>query len=145
MIILPYSDKRKQVTNHPNLSYSHFLTEFSISFFQTKFWVETLILPRDVLKPQDSFGEFHNFFLNLQKVQEIIRKHHQTFMQLFWMTYCKSGNIRGTLIFADFAQNSASANSKTRKNICDILYEQFGHVGVVYWPCVLMQMGNYTG
>ena len=54
----------------------------------------------------------------------------------------KSGNIRGTLIFANFAQNSASANSKTRENICDSLYAHFGHVGVVYWPCVLMQMGN---
>ena len=58
------------------------------------------------------------------------------------MEYCKSWNIRGTLIFANFAQNSASANSKTRKNICNILYAHFGHVGVVYWPCVLMQMGN---
>ena len=38
--------------------------------------------------------------------------------------YCKSGSIRGTLIFADFVQNSASANSKTRENICDILYAQ---------------------
>ena len=56
--------------------------------------------------------------------------------------YCKRGNIRGTLIFANFAQNSASANSKTRKNICDILYAHLEHVGVVYWPCVLMQMGN---
>ena len=45
--------------------------------------------------------------------------------------YCKR-NIRGTLIFADFAQNSASANSKTCENICDILYAHFGHVGVVY-------------
>ena len=59
---------------------------------------------------------------------------------LVW--YCKSGNICGTLIFAKFAQSSASANSKTRENICDILYAHFGHVGVVYWPCVLMQMGN---
>ena len=40
------------------------------------------------LKPQDSFGEFNNFFLDLQKVQEIIRKYHQTFLQLFGMTYC---------------------------------------------------------
>ena len=31
------------------------------------------------------------------------------------MQYCKSGNIRGTLIFAIFAQNSASANSNTRE------------------------------
>ena len=38
------------------------------------------------LKPQDSLGEFNNFFLDLQKVQEIIRKHHQTFLQLFGMT-----------------------------------------------------------
>ena len=58
--------------------------------------------------------------------------------------YCKSGNIRGALIFANFAQNSASANSKTRENICDILYAHFGHVpvGAVYGPCVLMQLGD---
>ena len=43
-----------------------------------------------ILKPQDSFGEFNTFCLDLQKVQEIIRKHHQTFLQLFWMTYCKA-------------------------------------------------------
>ena len=48
------------------------------------------------------------------------------------VNYCKSGNIRGALIFANFAQNSASANSKTRENICNILYAHFGHVGVVY-------------
>ena len=40
--------------------------------------------------PQDSFGEYNKFFLDLQKVQEIIRKHHQTFLQLFWMTYCNA-------------------------------------------------------
>ena len=40
---------------------------------------------KDKLKPQDSFGEFDKFFLDLQKVQEIIRKHHQTFLQLFEM------------------------------------------------------------
>ena len=55
--------------------------------------------------------------------------------------YCKSGNICGALIFANFAQNSASMNSKTHQK-CDILYAHFGHVVVVYWPCVLMQMGN---
>ena len=27
-----------------------------------------------ILKPQDSFGEFNYFFLDLQKVQEIIKK-----------------------------------------------------------------------
>ena len=43
------------------------------------------------LKPQDSFGEFDpKKSLNLQKVQEIIRKHLQTFLQLFWMTYCNA-------------------------------------------------------
>ena len=42
------------------------------------------------LKPQDSFDEFNNFFLDLRKVQEIIRKHHQTFLQLFGMTYCNA-------------------------------------------------------
>ena len=42
------------------------------------------------LKPQDSFGEFDKFFLDLQKVQEIIRKHHQTFLELFGMTYCSA-------------------------------------------------------
>ena len=46
--------------------------------------------------------------------------------------YCKRGNIRGALIFANFAQNSASANSKTHKNNCSILYAHFGHVEVVY-------------
>ena len=46
--------------------------------------------------------------------------------------YCKCGNIRGALIFCEFAQNSASANSKIRENICDILYAHLGHVGVVY-------------
>ena len=35
------------------------------------------------LKPQDSFGEFDKCFLDLQKMPEIIRKHHQTFLQLF--------------------------------------------------------------
>ena len=50
--------------------------------------------------------------------------------------YCKSGNIRGTLIFANFAQNSASANSKTRENICDILYAHFGHRSCVLTMCV---------
>ena len=34
------------------------------------------------LKPQDSFGELGIFFLDLQKVQEIIRKHHQTFCKI---------------------------------------------------------------
>ena len=58
------------------------------------------------------------------------------------MIYCKRGNIRGTLIFVNFAQISASANSKTLENICDTLYAHLGHVGVVYWLCVLMQMGN---
>ena len=53
--------------------------------------------------------------------------------------YCKRGNICGTLIFAVFQQ---ARIKKPRENICDILYAHFGHVGVVYWPCVLMQMGN---
>ena len=42
------------------------------------------------LKSQDSFGEFNKKILDHQKVQEIIRKHHQTFLQLFWMTYCNA-------------------------------------------------------
>ena len=40
-----------------------------------------------VLKPQDSFGEFERRKKILQRVLEIIRKHHQTFLQLFLMTY----------------------------------------------------------
>ena len=42
-----------------------------------------------ILKPQDSFGEFEEEKkIDLQKVQEIIKKHHdETFLQLFWMTY----------------------------------------------------------
>ena len=35
------------------------------------------------LKPQDSFDEFKKKIIDLQKVQEIIRKHHQIFLQLF--------------------------------------------------------------
>ena len=53
----------------------------SIITYIIKLWLRNL-------KPQDSFGEFNNFFLCLQKVQKIIRKHHQTFLQLFWMTCC---------------------------------------------------------
>ena len=34
--------------------------------------------------------------------------------------------------FRVFRANSAIANSKTRENICNILYAHFGHVGVVY-------------
>ena len=45
---------------------------------------------RLTLKPQDSFGEFDKKFLDLQKVQEIIIKHCQTFLQLFWMSYCNA-------------------------------------------------------
>ena len=47
--------------------------------------------------------------------------------------YCKSGNIRGTLIFADFAQIQ-QARIQNPQKFCDILYAHFGHVGVVYWP-----------
>ena len=60
-------------------------------------------------------------------------KHFKSFPAIMGSkNYCKSENIRGTLIFANFTQNSASANSKTCENICDILYAHFGHVGVVY-------------
>ena len=41
-------------------------------------------------KPQDILGEFYKKILDLQKEHEIITKHHQTFMQLFWMTYCNA-------------------------------------------------------
>ena len=58
------------------------------------------------------------------------------------LIYCKRGNIPGTLIFADFAVFQQARIQKPRENICDILYAHFGHVGVAYWPCVLMQMGN---
>ena len=49
-----------------------------------------IVFVSPLLKPQDSFGEFDNFFLDLQKVHEIIRKHHHTFLQLFGMTYCNA-------------------------------------------------------
>ena len=35
------------------------------------------------LKPEDSFLRIQPIFLDLQKMQEIIRKRHQTFLQLF--------------------------------------------------------------
>ena len=69
------------------------------SYFYYRFWTPakekvmftlSLIHTECVFIPQDSFGEFHTFFPDLQKVQEIIRKHHQTFIQLFWMTYCNA-------------------------------------------------------
>ena len=86
-------------------------------------WISTIRAP--------VFGTWNNAINNFQ-----------TSFNRIVINYCKSGNIRGTLIFANFAQNSASAISKTRENICNILYAHFGHLGAVYWPCVLMQMGN---
>ena len=52
----------------------------------------TVVCKSNELKPQDSFGEFDNLLLDLQKVQgiQIIRKHHQTFLQLFGRTYCNA-------------------------------------------------------
>ena len=48
------------------------------------------------LKPQGSFGEFYKKFLDLQKVQEIIRKHHRPSCNCFeWhfvMQYCPVAN-----------------------------------------------------
>ena len=64
----------------------------------------------------------------------------QDFMCVFESAkYCKLGNIRGN-IFANFGQQARI--QKPAENICDILYAHLGHVGVVCWPCVLMQMGN---
>ena len=40
------------------------------------------------LKPQDSFGRFGKNFLDHQKVDHTIRKHHETHRQLFLMTCC---------------------------------------------------------
>ena len=45
--------------------------------------------------------------------------------------YCKRGNIRGALIFVNFVQNSASANSKTRKNSAIFCMHILENVGVV--------------
>ena len=47
-ITLPNSDKRKQVTNHPNLSKWWFYIGLSILYFQSEFGAETLILLRDI-------------------------------------------------------------------------------------------------
>ena len=55
--------------------------------------------------------------------------------------YCKKWEYLRYINFRVFRANSASANSKTRENICNTLYAHFGHVGVVYGPYVLMQMG----
>ena len=56
-----------------------------------------------------------------------------------WITYCKSGNIHGTLIFVNFAQNSASANSKSR-DVCTFWTRR----SCVLTMCVdaKLQMGN---
>ena len=50
------------------------------------------------------------------------------------MHYCKRGNIRGTLIFADFAVFQQARIQKPAI-ICNILYAQFG-TGT-YRSCVL--------
>ena len=58
--------------------------------------LESMSTFSQALKPQDSFGESNNIFLDLQKVQEIIRKHRQTFPQCFeWhivMQHCPVAN-----------------------------------------------------
>ena len=59
--------------------------------------------------------------------------------------YCKSGNICGALIFANFAQNSAGANSKPCKNICNILYAHFQHVVCTMCVDAKIASGWYTG
>ena len=46
------------------------------------------------------------------------------------------------VIFANSRKTQQAWIQKPAKIICDILYAHLGHVGVVYWPCVLMQMGN---
>ena len=48
----------------------------------TEIWFQS------ILKPQDSLGRFVTNFLDLQKVDHTIRKHHSTHWQLFWMTCC---------------------------------------------------------
>ena len=45
--ILPYSDKRKQVTNHPNLRKWCLKIGLSMLYFQSEFWAQTLILLKD--------------------------------------------------------------------------------------------------
>ena len=52
------------------------LAKFQFSYYR----IPVFSLYRAMLKPQDSFSEFDNFFFDLQKVQEIIRKHHQIFL-----------------------------------------------------------------
>ena len=96
------------------------------------------------LKPQYSLGEFNKFCLDLQKVQEIIKKHHQTFLQLFGMTYCNAilpiiKRVQGCsqsdalkwvtcalLIF--FANMHGSAKSVQQKSITALLKWVQGHV-----------------
>ena len=60
------------------------------------------------LKPQDSFGRFVNNFLDLQKVDHTIRKHHYTHQQLFWLTCCNViiSNIKLSLCILPMAECS---------------------------------------
>ena len=48
------------------------------------------------------------------------------------MAYCKRGNIRGTLIFADFAVFQQARIQKPAKIFAIFCHAHFGHVGVVY-------------
>ena len=74
----------------PAKDFFFFCPAVYIAMEQMSNTVIIIIILMTMLKPQDSFGEFNKFFLDLQKVHEIIRKHHQTFLKLFWLTYCNA-------------------------------------------------------
>ena len=57
--MLPYSDKRKQVTNHQNLRKWCFYIRLSMFYFQSKFWAETLILLKDIFLLSQDIMIFH--------------------------------------------------------------------------------------
>ena len=90
--------KKKQVGNqdkcHPGAFRSPLILDKTLHNI-SQIVIPPLTFSSYSLKPQDSFGEFDNFVLDLQKVQEIIRKHHQTFLQLFGMTYCNAILLNG--------------------------------------------------
>ena len=76
------------IINFDCVDFSEHCPEEVISFFWRSVYID---VDMGYLQPQDSLGEFKKkILLDLQKVQEIIKKHHQTFLQLFGMTYCNA-------------------------------------------------------
>ena len=72
----------------------------------------------------------HEAILDLQKVQEIIRKHHQNFLQLFGMTDCNAILLNGKLWIVIRVESLilGHVNAKLFRNVIR---------ACAFWKCVL--------